>query len=118
MRTRAIMRMVVMMGVGSGGNHPRTLYYYIPPVHGGLKANLSVSLGAAVMDGNGPEPPRRTNGPTKPPLASEFRNAKRRPYATAFLSFQGARSASPESIYPRGLRPDGFRARRGRAAPE
>lgn len=54
MRTRAIMRMVVMMGVGSGGNHPRTLYYYIPPVHGGLKANLSVSLGAAVMDGNGP----------------------------------------------------------------
>lgn len=77
MRTRAIMRMVVMMGVGSGGNHPRTLYYYIPPVHGGLKANLSVSLGAAVMDGNGPETPRRTNGPTKPPVGERIPQRKK-----------------------------------------
>lgn len=28
--------MVVMMGVGRGGNHAKTLYYNITPVHGRL----------------------------------------------------------------------------------
>jgi hypothetical protein len=30
--------MVVIMGVGRGGNHSETLHYNITPVHGGLRA--------------------------------------------------------------------------------
>lgn len=32
------MSVVVMMGLGRGGNHARTLYYNITPVHAGLRA--------------------------------------------------------------------------------
>ena len=34
MAVRVAMSRVVMVGVGRGGNHARTLYYNITPVHG------------------------------------------------------------------------------------
>lgn len=35
-RMHVAMGVVVMMGVGRGGNHAKTLYYNITPVHGRL----------------------------------------------------------------------------------
>ena len=39
-----IMGMVVVMAVGRGGNHPRTLYYNITPVHGRHSSPARVPL--------------------------------------------------------------------------
>ncbi|MGY3076721.1 hypothetical protein ACVWZZ_003092 [Bradyrhizobium sp. LM6.10] len=54
-----VMGVAVRLGVGRGGNHPRTLYYNITPVHApaqGLPITIAM---AAATKGNGTETAQR-----------------------------------------------------------
>ncbi len=56
MRMPVGMGMVVMMGRGRGGNHSRTLYYNITPVHARLRACRSHAMAAATNGTTEPQP--------------------------------------------------------------
>ncbi len=59
MRMRVVMGVIVMVGVGRGGNHLKTLYYNITPVHApahGLPITIAM---AAATNGNGTETAQR-----------------------------------------------------------
>ena len=59
MRMPVGMGMVVVMSLGRGGNHSKTLYYNITPVHDpaqGLPINIAM---AAATNGNGTETAQR-----------------------------------------------------------
>jgi hypothetical protein len=53
------MSVVVMTGLGRGGNHVETLYYNITPVHAGAQGLPITMAMAAATNGNGSETAQR-----------------------------------------------------------